>query len=122
MESNTHKHIWDAYGKSWSETDTSKRLQLFEQTLSPEVVYTDPTIQTTGYAELSRNMSEFQKNVPGAKFVVTDFKSHHGRSLAHWNMVDGQGNILGQGASFGLYGADGRLTQMAGFFELPDAD
>jgi len=54
--------------------------------------------------------------------MTTDFKNHHDRSLAHWNMVDGNGNVLSQGASYGMYVADGRLMQMTGFFELPDSD
>ncbi|NOS74028.1 MAG: hypothetical protein HOP36_05725 [Methyloglobulus sp.] len=63
--------------------------------------------------------TDLQKNVSGVSFVTTDFKSHHDRSLTHWDMVDGEGNRLAQGASYGLYGADGRLTQMSGFFGPP---
>lgn len=84
-------------------------------------MYTDPLIQTSGYEQLSGYMVELQKNVPGVKFIVTNFKNHHDRSLAHWNMTDSSGNIIMQGASFGLYGADGRLTQMSGFYEPPQA-
>lgn len=119
MESNSPKNTWDTYTKSWSEMDTSMRLQLFEQCLSPDCVYTDPMIQATGYDQLAGYMSELQKNVPGVRFVTTDFKSHHDRSLTHWNMVDDHGNVLSQGASYGIYGADGRLKQMTGFFDPP---
>lgn len=122
MESNSYQNIWETYTQSWSEIDASKRLQLFEQSLNPDCVYTDPLIQTTGYDQLSGYMAELHKNVPGVRFVTTDFKSHHDHSLTHWNMVDGNGNILSQGASYGLYGADGRLLQMTGFFELPNTD
>jgi hypothetical protein len=66
-------------------------------------------------------MAALHNEVPGVTFVNTDFKDHHDRSLAHWNMVDGKGDILSQGASYGLYGADGRLTEMTGFFEPPSA-
>ena len=121
MVSDAHKNTWDTYTKSWSEQDTSKRLQLFEQCLNPDCVYTDPLAQATGYAQLSGYMSELQKNIPGVKFVTTDFKSHHDRSLTHWNMTDGKGNIFAQGASYGMYGDDGRLQQMTGFFEPPNA-
>ena len=117
MESNTRKTILEIYGKSWSETDPSKRLQLFEQCLSPDCVYTDPTSQVTGYEQLSGYMSEFQKNLPGGGFVATKLQSHHDRSLMHWNMVDGKGSILSPGASYFLFGTDGRLKQMTGFFE-----
>lgn len=119
MESNSHKDIWEAYTKSWSVADASKRLQLFEECLSPDCVYTDPITRATGYDQLSRYMADLHKHVPGVTFVTTDFKSHHDRSLTHWNMVSGSGEILSQGASYGVYGTDGRLTQMAGFFELP---
>ena len=119
MEGNSYRNIWETYTKSWSVADASRRLQLFEQCLNPNCVYTDPVTQATGYGPLSGYMSELHKNVPGVGFVTTDFKSHHDRSLTHWNMVDGKGNILSQGVSYGMYGTDGRLTQMTGFFELP---
>ena len=119
MQSNPHQNTWEIYTHSWAEIDTPKRLQLFERCLSPDCVYTDPLIKASGYGELSGYMSELHKNVPGVRFITTDFKNHHGRSLTHWNMVDGSGNILSQGASYGLYGTDGRLVQMTGFYEAP---
>ncbi|NMM29048.1 MAG: nuclear transport factor 2 family protein [Glaciimonas sp.] len=117
MDSDSRKSTLETYGKSWSETDPSKRLKLFEQCLSPDCVYTDPNSQVTGYDQFSEYMTEFQKSVPGGAFVATNLNSHHDRSLMHWNMVDGKGDILSQGASFLLYGIDGRLQQMTGFFE-----
>lgn len=112
--------ILKTYGKSWSETDAAKRLKLLEQSLTPDCVYTDPLVQTTGYETLSDYMAELQKNIPGVNFLPTDLKSHHDRTLMHWNMADGNGNILGQGASCFLHGAGGRLQQMTGFFEPPN--
>jgi hypothetical protein len=119
MAIHTQQNIWETYTNSWPEVNESKRLQLFERALSPDCIYTDPLIQTIGYEQLSRYMSELQNNVLGVKFATTDFKNHHDRSLAHWNMLDGEGNCLTQGASYGLYGSDGRLTQMSGFFDPP---
>jgi hypothetical protein len=121
MVIHTQQNTWETYTKSWSETDTSKRLELFEQCLSPDYVYTDPLIQATGYQQLSGYISELQKNVPGVGFVTTDFKNHHDRRLTHWNMVNGKGNILVQGISYGMYETDGRLKQMSGFYDLPKA-
>jgi len=121
-KSKLYQDIWEAYTASWSERDLSKRLKQFESCLSPDCVYTDPLIQTTGYEQLSGYMSELHKNIPGVRFITLDFKSHHDRSLTHWNMVDGDGNVLSDGTSYGLYGADGRLVQMTGFFEIPGTD
>lgn len=121
MGNNSHRNIWDTYTKSWSEPDQSHRFKMFEQCLSPDCMYSDPFVQVSGYELLSGYMSELQKNVPGVRFIITDFKNHHDRSLAHWDMVDGKGKLLNPGASFGLYGSDGRLKQMTGFFEPPNA-
>lgn len=117
MKNDPQENIWETYTKSWSQTDPSLRLKLFEQCLSPDCTYTDPKTEASGYDHLSRYMSEFQKNVPGGGFTTTDFKSHHDRSLAHWEMKDARGNTIMRGASFSLYGADGRLKHMTGFFE-----
>lgn len=66
-------------------------------------------------------MAELQVNIPGVRFVTTEFKTHHDRSLTHWNMEDGNGNVLGIGASHFVHGTDGRLMQMTGFFDQPPA-
>ena len=121
MTSTTYEKTWEIYTQSWSEMDAIKRLELFGHCLTNDCVYTDPLMQTTGYEQLSEYMSELQRNVPGVSFVTTDFISHHGHSLAHWMMLDGNGNTLLQGASFGLYAVDGRLIQMTGFYEPPGA-
>ncbi len=121
MDSQSQRNTWETYTKSWSVAEASKRLQLFEQCLSPACVYTDPLMQATGYGPLSGYMTELHKSVPGVVFVTTDFTCHHDRSLTHWNMVDGKGNVLSKGASYGVYGTDGRLVQMTGFFDAPNA-
>lgn len=122
VDSSSYQNTWETYTRSWSEADASTRLKLFEKCLSPDCVYTDPLIQATGYSQLSGYMTELGKKLPGVRFVTTDFKYHHDRSLTHWNMVDGNGNVLSPGASYGMYGVDGRLVQMTGFFESPNAD
>lgn len=108
---------WETYTRSWSETDPSRRLRLFEQCLSAECVYTDPKVEVTGYDGLSGYMSQFQQNVPGGRFVTTGFDQHHRFSLAHWEMRDAKGGTIMRGASFAGYTADGRLKHMTGFFD-----
>jgi hypothetical protein len=91
MENNSHQATWETYTRSWSVADEVERLQLFGQCLIPDCVYTDPLTLTTGYDPLSGYIAELHKSVPSVKFITTDFKSHHDRSLTHWNMVDGNG-------------------------------
>ena len=107
----------ETYGKCWSEESATDRMELMAICLSADCVYTDPNVKLTGHAALSDYMAELQKNIPGVAFVATDLKFHHDRCLMHWNMVNGTGNVLSPGASYFLFGADGRLVQMNGFFD-----
>ena len=119
MENAERNDITEYYVKSWSEKDASKRLELLGRCLNPDCVYTDPVIQVHGCEQLSDYMAEFQQSAPGGAFVATKFATHHDRALMHWNLVDDKQDLLAQGVSYFSYGADGRLTQMTGFFELP---
>ena len=103
MKNDIHGSTWEAYTLSWSETDASERLKLFEQSLDPDCIYTDPLIQTNGYGQLTGYMTELHKNVAGVRFITTAFSSHHDRSLAQWNMLDANGNVLSQGASWAVW-------------------
>lgn len=121
METNACQDTWGIYTQAWGESDPAKRLRLFEQSLSPECWYIDPLADVQGYEQLAAYMTELHKNVRGVRFVTTSFKTHHQHSLTHWNMVDGTGQVLSRGVSYGRYGADGRLLQMTGFYEAEAA-
>lgn len=119
MPAEQHRTTWDTYGHAWAQPDPAERAALLETCLSSDCIYSDPGIQTTGHAQLSDYMAGVQHDVPGLRFVITEFASHHDRSLAHWSMVDGEGTELTPGVSYGWYGDDGKLLQMTGFFGAP---
>lgn len=111
--------VWDAYTKSWQTGSAQTRRALFERSLSPGCVYTDPLTQASGYDELEAYMEEFHRQVPGGHFLTQAFTAHHDRALIRWTMVDGDGQQIGEGSSYGEFGPDGRLTGMSGFFDVP---
>jgi SnoaL-like domain len=119
MDSTSAKTIWDIYTAAWSEPSPAKRTALFEQSLDPQCVYTDPTVQANGYGPLSDYMAQLRSNIPGIRFVTTDFSFHNEHILTHWQMLDGKSQMLAQGSSYGKYGANGRVTQMTIFFAEP---
>ncbi|MGJ4952517.1 nuclear transport factor 2 family protein [Bradyrhizobium sp. HKCCYLS20291] len=88
---------------------------MLEASLHPAHTYADPNIETAGYGELSAYMTEFQKTFAGGRFETSAFEVHHGQCLAHWNLVRADGDVVAKGASYGRFGADGRLVQMVGF-------
>lgn len=110
---------WETYAASWkAETDADKQA-CFEQALAPDCVYSDPMTQARGWDELTAYMNQFHSQVPGGHFVTTEFMAHHGRSLAKWEMRDGNDTVLGDGVSYGEYNNDGKLLSMSGFFAVP---
>lgn len=111
------KDIWETYSSAWkAETEVQKRAILAD-TLATQAVYTDPTGVRTGYDELIGYMTEFHKQIPGGHFVVTYFLAHHGKSIAKWNMMAGDGSKIGVGVSYGEYNADNKLVAITGFFD-----
>lgn len=115
MERSALRDTWEIYTGSWSEPDVEQRRRIFAQVLHPECEYSDANVHAVGHAGLCDYMAGFQKNMPGGRFVTTSFAEHHGRTLAHWDMVIGD-KVVGKGASYGDYAEDGRLKQMTGFF------
>ena len=102
MERSALRDTWEIYTGSWSEKDGAQRQQIFAKVLHPECEYSDANIHVEGHDGLSDYMSEFQKNVPGARFVTTSFIEHHGRTLAHAAVVrhlTTAGEAVAEGAS-----------------------
>jgi hypothetical protein len=82
-------------------------------------LYRDPLTEAKGHEPLIGYMLAFHAQIPGAHFVTKYFLAHHERSIAKWNLVDGSGNVIGDGISYAEYGSDGKLVAMTGFFEAP---
>lgn len=117
MSNDELRKRWEAYAAIWKlEGPEAKRAACAEH-LDPACVYTDPLTRREGFEPLIEYMVEFHQQVPGGHFVTTGFRSHNGRSVATWNMVGGDGTVLGDGISYGEYAPSGKLRVMTGFFE-----
>ena len=117
-ENTDHRAAWEAYASIWKLEGAAAKKAACARALDPDCIYRDPLMQCRGFDELVDYMVKFHQQVPGGHFVTTKFEVHHGRSLAHWNLVAGHGTVLDTGVSYGEYGADGRPTVMTGFFEV----
>jgi SnoaL-like domain len=115
----SRRTVWETYAQAWKETSREAKASALRQSVSPECVYTDPLTIAHGHAELIQSMLDFHQKIPGGHFPLTYFLDHHNVSIARWNMVAGDGTVLGDGVSYGQYGEDGKLVTMTGFFELP---
>lgn len=109
---------WETYVAAWKTASPAERQALFAQSLDPECVYNDPNAQTCGWRALIAYMDAFHQQVPGGYFQTKTFEAHHQQSLVTWNMMDGKGQVIGDGTSYGKYNDDGKLVAMTGFFAV----
>jgi hypothetical protein len=117
MNDEARRKIWERYVEAWKLGAREAKAAALGDSVIAACTYRDPLAIAHGHAELISYMIEFHRQVPGGHFVTTHFQAHHDRSVARWNMVDGAGNVIGDGVSFGEYGESGMLTTMTGFFE-----
>ncbi|CAN7459024.1 nuclear transport factor 2 family protein [Acidovorax sp. LjRoot74] len=111
--------IWDTYTASWKTNSAADRETLFSQSLDPDCTYNDPLATAQGWSQLTAYMDDFHRQVPGGHFVTHYFASHNQQSIAKWNMLDGSGQVIGEGVSYGRYNDQNRLVAMTGFFDTP---
>jgi hypothetical protein len=111
--------VWETYASAWKEQTAAAKRAVLARSVASDGVYCDPLAECRGHDALIAYMLEFHKQVPGGHFVTTYFLPHHGRSIAKWNMLSGNGQKIGEGVSYGEYGSDGRLVSMTGFYDVP---
>ncbi len=108
---------WHTYVKAWNAHKQSDREHLLSKAAIADSHYNDPNVDLKGHKALTNYMGEFRKQMPGAKFVLTRFISHHQKSIACWDLHDKTGVTLFSGVSYGTYNAQGKLTAEHGFFD-----
>ncbi len=116
----TFRATWETYTSSWKAQGAAKA-SLLDAAVRDDAVYTDPLAQTTSREGLIAYMREFHKLFPGSYFHTTYFLAHNRRSIARWEMRNGEDAVLSEGMSYGEYDAEGKLVSMTGFYETPDA-
>jgi hypothetical protein len=118
MTDEAAQHTWETYASAWKAGSEADKRAALEASVDAACVYRDPLTQAEGHDALVATMLEFHRSVPGGHFETTYFLAHHGRSIARWTMRSGDGAAIGEGVSYGEYGAHGRLVAMTGFFEV----
>lgn len=116
MEESNIKEIWETYRTCWSEAHSSKRNIRLQEIISDDFEYHDPNIEIEGYLQLSDYMIQFQKEFVGCSFIITDFNVHHNKSLAHWNMISANNEVVGNGVDFASY-THSKLKTITSFFK-----
>jgi hypothetical protein len=91
---------WEKYASAWQQVTATEKADALRQSVAAPCVYKDPATIATGHDALIAYMLAFHQQVPGGHFVTNYFLAHHDVSIAKWNMVSGDGAIIGDGVSF----------------------
>lgn len=118
MPDTAQQTTWYTYQKAWSDVSSAERRELLGQSTSEDCVYTDPMTECRGQDALQSYIEQFLQTMPGATFKNRRFFEHHAQSHAEWTLYDAQGQEVQPGNSYARFGEDGRLTHIAGFFEV----
>ena len=109
--------VLKAYGDAWREVDAAKRRTLLEIAWAEDGLYQDPSGEARGRDSLHAHIGQVHAQFPGARIELTSgADAHHDRIRFAWRMVMADGTVPIQGIDFGRLGADGRLTEIIGFF------
>jgi hypothetical protein len=113
------RDTWEVYTAAWRPENAAQRRRLFAQVLREDCEYRDPLVHAAGWDALEAYVQDFHRQVPGGHFVTIWFATHHGRSVAKWEMRGADAAVLGHGVSYAEYAGDGKLRAMNGFFDAP---
>jgi hypothetical protein len=112
----TLKQHWNAYAAAYGATAEDERERLLEESVSDDVIFTNPGGEGKSRTGLSAHIANLQKSMPGAYFSTDRLLVHHGELLAIWSMHKQDGTKVATGYNFVRPGQDGRFAYMAGFF------
>ena len=116
MDAQTLEQNWASYLAAYSDIADAERKQLLEQSVSDDMVFTNPGGQGETRAGLIAHIENFQKKMPGTYFSTEKVFARHDELLAIWAMHKPDGAKVATGYNFVRPDNEGRFIYMAGFF------
>ncbi len=113
--------LWHLYAKIWLQTG-AQRVDGMSVCLAEDIVYRDPQISAEGVEAFADYITGFQQDYPGCGFRIRQVSHHNDRSLADWDCVTKEGEVLFQGRSFAVVNKQGKFTELNGFYPVEGQD
>ena len=82
---------YETYLSAWAPIDDSKRLALLRESLSEDIVFTNPLQTRRGIADVVVHLEGFQKRSPGGLFRMNEMLAWENHGIATWQFVDAKG-------------------------------
>jgi hypothetical protein len=113
----THATI-NLYFDCWNEPNDEVRLALIERGWTSTARSVDPLADVTGHTAISEMMGAVQQQFPDHRFQqVGESSEHHDVLHWSWKLCDPTGNQVISGIDVAHLDADGKIANLAGFFD-----
>lgn len=107
------------YFNCWNEPDDQRRLELIEAAWASDARSVDPLADVTGSVAIAQMMGAIQQQFPAHRFqLVGEAAGHHDVLHWSWELVAGDGTKVISGIDVAHIDADGRISDLAGFFDV----
>ena len=116
MTKNAVEQVWTSYLEAYGSLSGEDRRRLLSESVSADVVSTNPGDETHGFESLVSHVEQFQQRLPGSYFKINQLKFHHEQVLTEWTLYKADGTAVTTAHTYGVFNDQGRLKKLIGFF------
>ena len=107
----------DRWFSAWATADDRQRDAALAALVAPDVQFRDRFSAIDGVAELSPHIAAALRFMPGIRLERSgDIRHCQGTVLAEWTATAADGQPRGQGTNVFVFGSDGRISSVVGFW------
>lgn len=110
---------YERYLAAWSAVPIDERLHFLHESVTADVVFTNPTRTRTGIEDVAEHLSDFQRRVPGGSFRVVSMLGWEDHALVRWQLVDARGAPGFTGHDDVAYDASHHIKSIVMFTDIP---
>jgi SnoaL-like domain len=116
MTKDAVEQVWNSYLEAYGNVSTETRKRLLTESVSSDVLSTNPGDELQGLENLVTHVEQFQQRLPGSYFKLNSLKFHHEQVLTEWTLYKADGAVVTTAHTYGVFNDDGRLKKLIGFF------
>jgi hypothetical protein len=109
---------YETYLSAWSAIPDDDRARLLRETLSEDIVFTNPLRTRRGLADVALHLQGFQQRSPGGSFRMNEMLGWENHGIATWQFVDVQGQPGFWGYDVLAYDGQGRIESILLFSHI----
>jgi uncharacterized protein YndB with AHSA1/START domain len=112
--------IVDGWFEAWNEPEAGRRHQAFARVTEADVEFRDQYGFTRGVEDLVGHTAAVQKFMPGTRIErAGGIRLCQGRALSDWLVIGADGAQRGRGTNAFVFGQEGRIVAVTGFWSAP---